>query len=616
MAIRACTDMFQSFESKTNPASSIKIIAALRKVMKRENIDWFLVPHADEHQNEYLPTRAERLAFLTGFTGSAGYAMVGLEKAYIFVDGRYTVQAASQVDQEVFAIKDLISQSPSQFAETIVRSSQVIGYDAWLMTIGQKKTWQNQAKKLGAKLKSISNLIDEVWVDQPGSPNGKAWLHPVQYAGCSVPEKLQRLREVLREDGADMLLLTDPASLAWAFNLRGSDLIHNPLALGWVIIPTDAATKPIIFINLNKLSDTDQSELAKTAELLSVEDLGKTISALSKDKSVHCDPALVASHLGEMIEKSGGKLIEKRDPVILLRAVKNDIELEGARNAHIRDGVAMVRFLAWLDAQPHGSVTEISAAQQLEKMRFDTAKDMGSNLREISFDTISGAGAHGAIVHYRVTQDTNAVLQADTLYLVDSGGQYLDGTTDITRTIAIGTPPQSAVDDNTLVLKGHIAIATARFPKGTRGVDIDGLARMPLWQNGKDYAHGTGHGIGSYLNVHEGPQSISKRAMEPFLPGMIVSNEPGYYKEGQYGIRIENLVIVSEEPVVSGGDHPMLGFETITLCPIDLRLINKTLLNETEIDWLNVYHTRVYKTLAPHLSQSDEAWLKQATKPL
>jgi Xaa-Pro aminopeptidase len=607
--------MFQSFDSKTSAGKAKERLADLRNVMRKHGADWFLVPHSDEHQNEYLPERAERLAFLTGFTGSAGFALVGLETAFLFVDGRYTYQAGQQTDPSCFTLKDLIADAPSAFARTVIRKGEIIAFDPWLLTISQHETWAKLCKAAECKLSSSTNLVDEIWSDQPAPPKGRAWLHPIHFSGRSTEEKLSELKAAINIDKADYLLLTDPASIAWAFNIRGNDLIHNPLALGWAIIPADEQ-KPLIFMNETRFSKDDAAALFANADLHPMDSFADQLAQRANKKSFHCDPALVAHHLGRVIVENNGTLIKKRDPVILLRAVKNEVELEGARNAHIRDGVAMVRFLAWLDHQTPGKITEIDAAKQLETFRALTAKEMGSALQEISFDTISGAGPNGAIVHYRVTNDTNATLMPDSLYLVDSGGQYFDGTTDITRTIAIGTPPPQAVEDNTLVLKGHIAIAQARFPKGTRGVDLDALARMPLWQKGKDYAHGTGHGIGSFLNVHEGPQSLSKRGIESFVPGMILSNEPGYYREGHYGIRIENLLIVTEEMAIKNGDKPMMGFETITLCPIDVRLIKPEMLNKSERDWLNQYHATVCYTLSPHLASADKEWLKAATRAI
>ena len=583
--------------------------------MTEAGLDWYLLPHGDEHQNEYLPPCAERLAFLTGFTGSAGFAVIGRGQAFLFVDGRYTIQAANQVDGNDFEIRDLVNEPPARFAASLIGDGDTVGFDPWTMTISQAKSWEKACSKADAGLKPVRNLVDQTWQNRPPSPLGRAWLHPEHLAGKPSREKLSELVEKVKEAEADCLLLTDPASIAWIFNLRGSDVAHNPLALAFAVLFADGQ-KPVIFIDRRKLDDETETGLEDLAELRKPSELESWLSENSKGHTFHCDPQLVARALADCITSSGGNLIERQDPVALPRAIKNEAELSGAREAHLRDGVAMVRFLAWLDRQQAGSVDEIAAAKQLEALRRETATAMNSELKEISFDTISGAGPHGAIIHYRVTEATNATLEPDSLYLVDSGAQYEDGTTDITRTIAIGTPPEGAAWDYTLVLKGHIAIAMARFPAGTRGVDLDSHARLPLWQAGKDFAHGTGHGIGAYLNVHEGPQSISRRSMQELLPGMIISNEPGYYREGHYGIRLENLVIVEDAATIQGGDKPMLGFETITLCPFDRRLVETELLSPAETAWLNAYHGEVYDALSPHLDKQDRAWLKQATKKL
>ena len=583
--------------------------------MAEAGLDWYLLPHGDEHQNEYLPPCTERLAFLTGFTGSAGFAVIGRRQAFLFVDGRYTIQAANQVDGNDFEIRDLVNEPPARFAASLIGDGDTVGFDPWTMTISQAKSWEKACSKADAGLKPVRNLVDQTWQNRPPSPLGRAWLHPEHLAGKPSREKLSELVEKVKEAEADCLLLTDPASIAWIFNLRGSDVAHNPLALAFAVLFADGQ-KPVIFIDRRKLDDETETGLEDLAELRKPSELESWLSENSKGHTFHCDPQLVARALADCITSSGGNLIERQDPVALPRAIKNEAELSGAREAHLRDGVAMVRFLAWLDRQQAGSVDEIAAAKQLEALRRETATAMNSELKEISFDTISGAGPHGAIIHYRVTEATNATLEPDSLYLVDSGAQYEDGTTDITRTIAIGTPPEGAAWDYTLVLKGHIAIAMARFPAGTRGVDLDSHARLPLWQAGKDFAHGTGHGIGAYLNVHEGPQSISRRSMQELLPGMIISNEPGYYREGHYGIRLENLVIVEDAATIQGGDKPMLGFETITLCPFDRRLVETELLSPAETAWLNAYHGEVYDALSPHLDKQDRAWLKQATKKL
>jgi len=602
--------MFQSYTSGADTSAGPNRLENLRKAMQKQGVTAFLIPHADEHQNEYQPARAQRLAWLTGFTGSAGFAIATLETAAVFADGRYTIQVKEQIDETAFVAESLMDNPPAKWIEANIVKGDIIAYDPWLITINGLKQFEKAAKKAGAKLKETENLIDQIWSDQPQAPMGNVSLHDISFAGNPADEKITEIQKVIKDNDCDYTLLTDPASLAWLFNIRGSDVVHNPLALGFAIVP--AAGKPILFMDAQKLSNKVGTYLDKVSEILAPESLTETLSNFASKKTALCDPNLVPVMLVQLIEKSGGEIVHGRDPVILPRAIKNETEQEGARQAHIRDGVAMCKFLCWLDTQKPNSITEIDAAQKLEKIRTENAKAFGFELKEISFDTISGSGPNGAIVHYRVSEESNRTLGDGELYLCDSGGQYDDGTTDITRTIAIGTPPKESVTDFTLVLKGHIALAQARFPKGTRGVDIDVLARNALWQHGKDYAHGTGHGVGSYMNVHEGPQSISKRGMEVLQPGMIISNEPGFYVEGEYGIRIENLVIVSEAEEI-GGNISTHAFETITLCPIDLSLVDIKLLNNTERAWLNAYHTRVRDTLSPHLRGVDLTWLDEAT---
>ncbi|MGI9352292.1 MAG: aminopeptidase P family protein [Rhizobiaceae bacterium] len=606
--------MFQSFVSNSNKAAGPERLGALRKQLRSEGLTAFLVPHADEHQNEYLPERAERLAWLTGFTGSAGFAIATTGSCAVFVDGRYTLQVREQVDTGVFGIESLVENPPSKWLENNTDKDDVIGYDPWLITIRQHENYLKSVEKTGATLKPVENLIDRIWKDQPDAPSGKVFVHPNEYAGKDAHEKLKQIQKAVLAKNCELTALTDPSSLAWLFNIRGTDVAHNPLPLGFVIIPVEG--KPTLFMEQQKLDPVTKTYLEELSFVEPQEVLLKTLEELAKGKTILCDGDRTPAAIAQVIADSNGNIVKGRDPVILPRAIKNKTELAGARATHLRDGVAICKFLYWLDHQKIGIVSEISAAQKLEEIRRENAVLMGSELKEIAFDTISGHGPNGAIVHYRVTEETNRIFSDNSLYLCDSGGQYVDGTTDITRTIAVGTPPKAAVTDFTLVLKGHIAIATARFPEGTRGVDIDVLARNTLWQHGKDFAHGTGHGVGSYLNVHEGPQSISKRGMEPLVPGMIVSNEPGYYAEGQYGIRIENLVIVREAEAIKNGNVKTHFFETITLAPIDTRLIDSSLLTEFERNWINAYHQRVWKTLSVHLQVVERNWLERATSEI
>ncbi len=602
--------MFQQFTVKSQRQLSAARIAAVRAEMHKHRLDGFLVPHADEHQSEYLPENAERLAWLTGFTGSAGFAVLTTQRCVLFVDGRYSLQASQQIDSAVTEIDSLIDNPPSKWFATNVSAGQRIGFDPWLLTISQRREFAKALKKAGAELVQVENLIDACWHDRPADPQGRVIPHPEIHTGKSAALKLAQLGDAIAEAGADAFVMGDLTCIAWTFNIRGADVTHIPVTQAYAILR--AAERPLLFIEQSKLEPEARSALEAVCDLYSPPTLAGELARLSIDKRIGCDPFGTSAAIAGLIEKAGGEIVEMRDPVLLPRAIKNDSEIAGSRAAHRRDGVAMARYLRWLDTQPPASLDEIAAATALEEIRRQTATRMNSELAEISFDTISGAGANGAIVHYRVTTETNARLEPGSLYLSDSGAQYADGTTDITRTIAIGAAPPNAARDFTLVLKGHIAIATARFPAGTRGMDLDPLARQFLWKAGKDYGHGTGHGVGAYLSVHEGPQSISKRGAEPLKTGMILSNEPGFYVEGQYGIRIENLVLVRD-----CADYPgFLEFETLTLAPIDRRLIDISLLDAHERDWLNAYHARVFDTVAPSLEHADSDWLRQACAPV
>lgn len=605
--------MFQNFTSSSETDKGASRLSALRDEMRKEKVTAFLVPHADEHQNEYLPERAERLAWLTGFTGSAGFSIAKLDKAAVFSDGRYTVQLSEQIDPSVFSAQNSVTTPPSKWLGENIDASDVIAYDPWLMTPNQIKTFEEAVKKANCKLEATDNLIDRIWHDQPVKPMGNVAFHDIQFAGKSAEDKISEIQKIIAEKECDFTILTDPASLAWLFNIRGNDVIHNPLALGFAIVPVEG--KPLIFIEAEKLDGEVKPYLSNIANQFEPEALITELKTCSANANILCDMDRVSVALIKVIEEAKGKIVKGRDPVVLPRAIKNDTELAGARKAHIYDGVAMVKFLSWIDAQEPNTITEIDAAKKLEAIRIENAKAMGSELKEISFDSISAAGPHAALPHYRVNEDSNRVLGDGEIYLVDSGGQYNDGTTDITRTISIGQPTKEAITDFTLVLKGHIAIDKARFPKGTRGIDLDVLARYALWQHGKDYAHGTGHGIGSYMNVHEGPQGIHRRAMEVLQPGMILSNEPGYYIEGHYGIRIENLVIVTELEDI-GGNIKTHSFENITWTPMDKRLIDISLMTQDEIDWLNQYHANVFEKLSPHLEGVTLEWLKVATNSI
>jgi Xaa-Pro aminopeptidase len=604
--------MFQQFSVTATPGDGVTRVEMLREKLRQNGLHAFLVPHGDEHQNEYLPPCNERLAWLTGFTGSAGFCIVLLDRAILFVDGRYTLQAAQQTDPAVFTIENLVETPPSKWLAANLQEGGKIGYDPWLITIGQKKNFAGKVAKAGASLAASDNLVDKIWHDRPAQPLGQVQIHPLDLAGRDSSDKIAELNAFVADYGADLCLLTDPTSIAWTFNIRGSDVAHTPLALAYAILARDG--KPSLFIDPRKLDERAARHLDDLAWRRAPTELRTTLLSWARGKKVLCDPERVSAGFAELVDAAGGEVVNGRDPVVLPRAIKNDAEIAGSRAAHLRDGVALAKFLAWLDRQPPGSIDEIVAARRLEEFRAATAAQLNSELRDLAFDTISGAGANGAIVHYRVNEKTNAVLGRDSLYLVDSGAQYPDGTTDITRTVPIGEPPEGAREDFTLVLKGHIAIATARFPAGTRGMDLDPLARAALWRTGRDYLHGTGHGIGSYLAVHEGPQSLSRRGKEVLRTGMILSNEPGFYRAGKYGIRIENLVLVTPALELPGGNSVVHAFETLSLAPIDLRLIDPALLDDGEIAWLDSYHARVQHELSPHLSAEDRQWLEQATQ--
>ena len=586
-------------------------LAALRAECARRGLAGFILPLADEHQGEYLPARAQRLAWLTGFTGSAGLAVVLPETAAIFVDGRYTLQVRDQVDTAAFTPRHLSDDPPAKWIGAQLKPDQRLGYDPWLHTVGAVARFETACRRAGGTLVACSdNPLDSAWRHQPPAPIAPVVPHELRFAGKSSADKRQALAATLSEDRIDAAVLTAPASIAWMLNIRGGDVAHTPLPLSFAVLYDDGGVE--LFIDLRKLTPGLEGHLGNQISVAPPERFGVALDRFGQDRArVLADPATAAAWVFDRLDAAGAEVVRGADPCALPKACKNPVELDGARAAHLRDGVAVTRFLAWL-AGNTGGPTEIDAARRLAAFRRD-----GELFRDLSFATISGAGPNGAIVHYHATPTSNRRLEAGSLYLVDSGAQYLDGTTDVTRTVAIGTPDAEMRDRFTRVLKGHIAIATARFPAGTTGAQLDTLARQPLWQVGLDYDHGTGHGVGSYLGVHEGPQRISKPAAGAALkPGMIVSNEPGYYKTGAYGIRIENLVTVIALPRMPEADRDMLGFETLTLAPIDANLVDPALLSAEEIAWLDAYHARVRDRLTPHLDADTARWLEQATKPV
>lgn len=572
----------------------------LRKILADQGLEGFLVPRTDEYQGEYVPACAERLAWLTGFTGSAGLAVVLADKAMVMSDGRYTIQLATQVDQDLYALENSQEVTPEEWLKENVPEGAVIGYDPKLHTSAQIEV----KEKSGLILKAVSqNLIDIVWKNRPEAPCGKIELFPEKYAGVSAADKIKTIQEELKKNYADAVVLTLSDSIAWLLNIRGADIPYIPVALSYLILPAEG--KAQWFVHSDKLSADVKEALQDIAEFKAEESLGTVLTDLA-GQTVWLDPKRSSIWFKNNLNQAGATILEKDDPCILPKACKNETEQEIMKAAHIRDGVAIVKFLKWFEEEASkGELTELSVEEKLEAFRSE-AKEF----KEPSFNTIAGYGSNGAIVHYRADENSSLAIKPDNLLLLDSGAQYEDGTTDITRTMAVGEPAQEMKESFTLVLKGHIGLASAKFSKETIGKELDALARKPLQERGLDYAHGTGHGVGCYLSVHEeAAMGISPRAEKPLQAGMIISNEPGYYKEGEYGIRIENLVLVKEE-------DEELFFETITLAPIDQNLIVTDMLDDSEKDWLNNYHARVYKTLSPLLDKETDLWLKGTTSTI
>ncbi|MBL0374459.1 aminopeptidase P family protein [Rhizobium sp. KVB221] len=609
--------MFQSFETTAEPQFGAARVAKLRERMAALEIDGFLVPRADEFQGEYVPASAERLTWLTGFTGSAGVALVTADKAVVFVDGRYTTQLKEQVDGNVFTGGDLVGEPPAKWLAAHTPAGFRLGLDPWLHTSAEiAKLEKALADKDGSVVFLAANPLDEIWDERPAEPMGQVSIQYIEQAGELATAKIAGIAEVVSKAGAGAVVLTDPSSVAWVFNIRGSDVPHTPHPLARAIILADGRAQ--IFLDQKKTGIESEAYLAQMAAQLPPSDFVSSVEAVARSGSpVMLDPDLAPYALSQIVEAAGGRVSASTDPAALPRATKNVAELAGSAKAHLQDGAAMVEYLYWLDNYPLEQLNEIEAVKALEAARTRVGERMQNALKDISFDTISGAGENAAIIHYRVTEATNRRFKSGEMFLVDSGGQYTNGTTDITRTVAIGNVPDEQKRFFTLVLKGMIAISTARFPKGTRGVDLDPLARIALWKAGADYGHGTGHGVGSYLSVHEGPQRISRAAMQELLPGMILSNEPGYYRPGAFGIRIENLVYVTDMETIEGGDRPMFAFATLTWCPIDRRLIVPRLLTDEELTWLNAYHAETREKLLPLIEDAEiKSWLKRATAPI
>ena len=604
--------MRQSFKESADPSYGSLHLPRIRAAMAAQGLDGLLVPHEDEHQNEYLPGANDRLAWATGFTGSAGAAVVMADRAAVFVDGRYTIQVRAQVDASLFEICDLVVGGVPGWIEAHTRAGQVIGYDPRLHSPDALGYLKNAAIRSGATLKSLDpNPLDVAWgADRPAQPAAPVRPHALEFAGEESAAKRTRLGEGLVAKGAEAAVLTAPASIAWLFNVRGGDVSRTPLPLAQAILNRDGSAR--LFLEPAKVTPELPAWLGNGVSLETPADLPGALAAL-KGKVVLVDPAQSPAFYFDALEAAGARVLRGEDPCALPRACKNPVEIAGSRSAHVRDGVALTRFLHWVATEAQALLPdEIEVASRLEAFREEV-----EGLADLSFDTIAAAQGNAALPHYHPTEKTNTRTAPGTLLLVDSGGQYPDGTTDVTRTMAIGTPSREMCERFTLVLKGHLALAALRFPAGTTGSAVDAFARAALWSRGLDYDHGTGHGVGVFLGVHEGPHRIAKAPNAVALqPGMIVSNEPGYYKEGAYGIRIENLQYVTSPRTIPGGDRPMLGFEALTLAPIDRTLILPDLLTAEERDQLDAYHARVLAEIGPHLDAPVRAWLEGACAPI
>jgi Xaa-Pro aminopeptidase len=604
--------MFQSFDDVSEGHLSPERVTRLRDELKRRNLDGFIIPRQDEFQGEYVAPYAERLRWLTGFAGSWGLAILMRDRGAIFVDGRYTIQVRKQVDTSIFTPRHLVEEPPAEWLEKELKPGEVVGYDPWLMTADQISRFEKAAGKAGAQLVPVdSNPIDAVWADQPKRAMKPVSVQPTQFSGKTSKDKLADVSTSLEKAGADAVVLTQPDSVAWALNIRGGDVAYTPVVLSYAILHRKGEAE--LFIDAAKLPEDVAAHLKGTARIRAPREIEASLTSLGQKKArVQIDPDWTPEKIRAVLAASGAEIVAGKDPCVLPKARKNAVEQEGARAAQKRDGVAMARFLCWLDqAALEGDQNEITVAQKLAEFRA-----AGGMLKDLSFDSISGLGPHAAIPHYRVSKTSALPLRRDDVYLIDSGAQYQDGTTDITRTVILGQPTAEMRDRFTRVLKGMIALSRIRFPKGTCGSQLDVLARQPQWMAGLDFDHGTGHGVGSYLSVHEGPARINKTDRTPLEPGMILSNEPGYYKEGQYGIRIENLILVREPESVPGGERPMMSFETLTLCPIDRRLIEPRLFEPEELAWLNAYHARVLREVGAFLEGKELDWLQQACAPV
>ncbi len=603
--------MRQTYDETTDPSFGAKHLPRVRARMAEQGLDGMLVPHEDEHQNEYLPAANDRLAWVSGFTGSAGAGAILMDRAAVFADGRYTVQVRAQVDAAQFEILDLVEGGVPAWLERAPKGA-VIGYDPRLHSPDALAVLKRAAARAGAELKPVEvNPVDQAWAgERPAQPSAPVVPHEDQYAGESSASKRARIGAAVAGAGADATVLTAPASIAWLFNIRGGDVIRTPLPLSQAIVKTDGTAR--LFLDPRKVTNELPGWLGDAVTLEAPEALDGALDALAGQK-VLVDPGQSSAWYFDRLEGAGATVVRGMDPCTLPRAQKNAVEIEGSRQAHIRDGAALSRFLHWVDTTAQQTLPdEREVAETLERFREETGA-----LKDLSFDTIAGAGPNGALPHYKPVTRTIRRIENGSLLLVDGGGQYLDGTTDVTRTMAVGTPTADQRRMFTLVLKGHIAMATVRFPAGTTGHQLDALARLPLWMQGYDYDHGTGHGVGSYLGVHEGPQRIAKAVnSQPLLTGMILSNEPGYYREGHWGIRIETLQVVTAPEPIPGGERPMHGFEQLTLAPLDRKLIDVDLLTAAERAYVDAYHAQVWAKVGPLMDGEAKAWLEKACATL
>ncbi len=586
-------------------------LTELRKLMRSNGIDGLFVPRTDEFQGEYVPASAERLQWVTGFSGSWGMALIGQKRAALIVDGRYTVQAAKETKGTS------IERLPPDNAKLTIflsgfKRGATLAFDPWVTSIAEARRLQTLVEAARHKLlPSKANLIDQVWHDRPAPPLAPIYAHPVSMSGLATEKKLALISETLRSKGCDCVVLTDPHAVAWALNIRGSDISHTPIALLRGLVYKNGTAR--LFIDKSRCPRAVWDGLGKKVRLAGPDDLEQTLIQLGKTKQkILVDPSFCPEAIRVILSKAKVQIVEDQDPCVLPRACKNKTEQNGARRAHIRDGAALANYLAWLDkTAPAGALTEIAAQNQLQHFRRATGK-----LEDLSFGSISAAGPNAALPHYQAKGKTGRTLRRNEIYLIDSGGQYRDGTTDVTRTVIIGEASADMKRHNTLVLKGMIAVSMARFPTGTTGIQLDALARAALWRHGFDFDHGTGHGVGSYLSVHEGPARISKAGHVALQPGMILSNEPAYYRQGKYGIRIENLLLVKPQAKPKDGDRPMLSFETLTFAPIDKRLIEQDLLTKAEVHWLDSYHAEVLRKIGSIVNEDTRPWLEDACAPL